>query len=156
MLNPDISYFFWIGSLYLLILTYQDFKNKMMVDDRYNFFMFGITASILTHIKRDISYLLIGICLMFAFYWFMRYVKVMGEGDIKSFSWILLGFFYILPQLILSMMTFLIVIMAIEMFVFKLLEKHTNIKNIKKTIPFFHIITSSFILTGIWHGGFGF
>ena len=41
-----LSFFAWFGTIMLIILTWQDFKNNMKVDDRRNYFMFGVSATL--------------------------------------------------------------------------------------------------------------
>lgn len=86
------SYWAWFATIYLIILTYQDYKHNMLVDDRHNWFMYGMTISLVSHIHNKLWYVfvLLGIVLLFGF--LMRKYKLLGDADVNSLGWILYGF----------------------------------------------------------------
>ncbi len=87
----NISYWAWFGTLYLIILTYQDFKHNMEIDDRKNYFMMGVTMSLISHVSQKIWYLLFLIAIITALLLFCKKYKIFGEGYISSFVLIFLG-----------------------------------------------------------------
>jgi len=48
------GYWAFFGCVYLLWLTVQDFRNNMRVDDRRNWFMMGLSVSLLSHVDVDL------------------------------------------------------------------------------------------------------
>lgn len=87
----NISYFFWLGTIYLLFLTFQDYKDGMLVDDRRNYFMMGLAVSIYTHIYSPVWYKLVLGVFIAIIYAFMRKIKAIGEADVSSLTWIFTG-----------------------------------------------------------------
>lgn len=85
------AYWAWIGTLYLIILTYQDYKRKMLVDDRLNYFMMGITFSLLSHVRRPIWYVLALIVVVLVCGYGLTKLKALGSADIKTIGWVLYG-----------------------------------------------------------------
>lgn len=92
-----ISYFAWIGTFNLIILTWQDFRNKMMIDDRKNFLMLGVAFSLISHITRPSWYILVLLGVMFGFAYFSKKSKELGAGDIHCLTWIFMGLAIINP-----------------------------------------------------------
>ncbi len=141
-----VSYWAWFGTIQLLLLTYQDYKNNMMVDDRKNFFMMGITISLLTHVRLEIWYVFA--CLFGIIFYLNRIKKwkAFGEGDINGFMWIYLGFLFINPVFF--------AIFNVIIFVFGGLYLLIKVKVHKITAPapFFPIILISFVLTNVLIG----
>lgn len=86
------SYWCFIGTIYLLILTYMDYKQLGRVDDRFNFFMMGVTLSLASHFKRSMLTILLLLAVMIALYYFFQKSKVFGEADIKTFMWLFWGY----------------------------------------------------------------
>lgn len=87
----SISYWAWFGTLYLIILTYQDFKHNKQVDERKNFFMMGITMSLISHIPQKLWYILVLLVIVITLNYFITKLKVMGEGDAQALIWIFYG-----------------------------------------------------------------
>ncbi len=87
-----VSYWAWFGLLYLCILTFQDFRNNRWVDDRHNYFMGGVTLSLVSHVDIDWTFLLIVIASIFAVSIYAHKTKFMGEGDLHAIMWVFTGF----------------------------------------------------------------
>lgn len=88
----NISYWAWFGTFYLILLAVKDYKNNMKVDDRHNYFMMGVTISLASHIKRPGWAILLIIALSIGLYFLLGATKALGSADIKTISWIFLGY----------------------------------------------------------------
>lgn len=86
------TYWAWFGSIYLFILTIKDYKNNMMVDDRHNWFMMGITISLYSHFDYGFWWIVFLLALTFALRYFLGKFKVLGIADLNSIMWMFLGF----------------------------------------------------------------
>lgn len=85
---------YWVscGILYLLILTYQDYKKNKLVDDRYNYFMMGVTFSLLSHYSQPIWYIfgLLAVSILLMVY--VSKTGILGDADSKTLFWSFFGF----------------------------------------------------------------
>lgn len=135
------TYWFWLGTTYLLILTWQDYKNKTWVDDRRNWFMLGISVSLISHVPSTLFYKL-GLALVLSIlYMFMKKVKAVGEADINSISWIFLGFglidvFYLL---------FFAAVFAVLTLIFIFLKQ--RVLRIYSPVAYYGVILLAFVFT---------
>lgn len=77
--------------MYLVILTVQDYKNFMNIDDRFNYFMTGVSVSLISHYRKPLLYMLALIAALITINLLMKKVKAWGEGDINTLSWVFLG-----------------------------------------------------------------
>lgn len=135
----DLNYFFFFGVVDLIILTYQDLKDKK-VNARYNWFMTGIVGSLIAVQHPPITYaiLLIGIAVFFN----IITKKVFAKGDKTAFSWIIAGSGLIsLPRLLLWFIFFSLY--AAVYFISK------KILHISGKTPFYPVILGSFITIAI-------
>lgn len=140
------NYWAYIGTLYLLILTYQDFKNNRDIDDRKNYFMMGITLSLISHFPTSFFYLLgliLGIVVLNILLKFTRF----GAGDISAFRWVFLGFGLLQFNYLLWFMGILLVISGIHFFI-----KNIIFKKSEAEFQFFHIILISFVVNCLMWG----
>lgn len=139
-----ISYWAWLGTIYLAILTYQDYTNDMWIDERKNYFMYGITFSLLSHVHRSIWYTLSIVVFVMIFNYFGNKLDGFGEGDIQALNWVFFGFGFLNPVwlgiyvLILSLYT------GIYLFF-----KHKVFK-VSKPTPFFSILLLAFFTGCFW------
>jgi len=141
-----VGYWGWLGLMYLTVLTYSDYKNNMRIDDRKNWFMMGVTMSLLSHLYRGILYVLVAIVIVFLLrYLFIRY-NTLGEGDINSIMWCFLGFAFIgIPNLLLfgiCLILFSAMYWLLKVAIFK----------IKAVTPFYPVILASFLVTVLLRG----
>lgn len=139
----SISYWFYLGSIYLLILTWQDYKNNMMVDDRHNSFMLGLTISLYTHVYTTTLYKLALIIILGVLYKFMRKIKPLGEADLNTFAWVFLGYGLINPVYLGIFATAFSLLTLLYLFLKNVLLKY------KDPLPFYAVILISWLLIGI-------
>jgi len=91
IISPPVGSLYWfVGSLLFLgIMAFQDFRHGR-IDDRYNFYMYGMTSTLLVFMQRPWWYyfvfIFIGI-LIFA----MLHRTRFGRGDANTLLWILPG-----------------------------------------------------------------
>jgi hypothetical protein len=141
-----IAYFAWIGTIYLLILTYKDYKNNMKVDDRHNHFMLGIAVSLLSHIMHKWYYLITLSLVCMGIFYFINKYELLGEADAKTIAWIFLGLgiinVYYLVWWSVFFIPMLLLYWHMKRFVFK----------IEKPTPFYIIILFSFVLNSLLQG----
>jgi len=81
-----------MGVINLIRLTWQDFHNNCMVDDRLNYLMLGATLMLLNNNHVGLTYLL---CLIFGANLLVQVLKarkVFGEADLTTTTWTFLGF----------------------------------------------------------------
>jgi len=142
----NIGYWAIIATIYLIILTYQDYKNKMLVDDRFNYLMMGVTFSLLSHIKRPLWFILVVFVIIILMTILFTKVKSVGAADTKTLSWLFYGFCIInISALAFYSILFLICVVlynVIKLYVFKY----------KKPTPFYPIILIPYIITAIVYG----
>jgi len=87
------SYFVWFGTLNLIWLSIQDYKNKMKIDDRKNIFMLGVAVSLISHLKGfNIWYLLALLVIIALLNKYLKQYEIIGEGDANALTWIFYGF----------------------------------------------------------------
>lgn len=150
-LTEPIDLGFWaiMGTINLLILTYQDYKHKMMVDDRKNFFMLGASVGLLFIMPLALWYKFAIIGLMVSLGFYMHRFKTLGEADIKTIGWIVLGFGMLgLWKLIAFFLVFL-VFTAIYSVI-----KYRIFKYTKLATPFYGVLLASFIVTAMVSGAY--
>jgi len=92
MMHELYTYWFFMGTLYLFYMTYQDLANKMMVDERHNYLMLGATIPLLFILQKPIWLIFAAIGIAIAIMVFAKYVKAFGEADQTSMMWIFTGF----------------------------------------------------------------
>lgn len=141
------SYWTGIGIFYLVILTYKDLKNKMIVDDRKNYFMMGLSLSLISHVTRHLWYVLIAVGVVVALNIFLNKYKVIGGADVSTLTWIIYGFAVINPY---NLLIFGFIFSIITL----LYHGIKRLYGIKKPSPFYPVILLSFILavyiTGVY------
>jgi hypothetical protein len=134
----------WFGTLYLLRLTWQDFKS-MKVDDRYNWFMMGLSISMVSVYQHKWYYIIALAIFLVLVIILLNTIKVFGAGDTSAITWLVMGFGIINVWLL----AWFVAVFIIISLVYGALKK-TLIKT-NKPLPFFPVILISFILfTIIW------
>lgn len=139
ILDFNYSYWAWFGTLYLILLTWQDFKNNRKVDDRRNFFMMGITVSLITHIPSSIWYKLALFAFVIVLNKYGARIKAFGKADINSFTWIFLGLGFIS---VFKLFWFLVIFAAIIL-LYMMLKQY--IFKIKEPTAFYGVILAAFV-----------
>lgn len=126
VLNLDTNYWAWIGTIYLLWLTYMDYKNNMNIDERKNFMMLGVSLSVVAWFDHQIWYLLALTFFLVLFYWLANKYNVFGGADITSLSWIFLGYGLFSPYYLLWFVIFFAAAtwayLGVKMYIFKRTE----------------------------------
>lgn len=136
----------FIGTIYLCILTWQDYKRNMRVDDRKNYFMIGFTVALIGFITRPVWYLLVIFGMILLIRWLYTKYNVMGGGDINSIMWIYYGFAVLgWNYLFLFLVVFLF--MNVVYYVIKL-----GIIRYRGVMPYYPILLLSFVLTCLLKG----
>lgn len=136
------TYWAFFGTIYLLILTYQDLRHNMMIDDRKNFFMMGLSVSLLSHMNSiGIFYLLLTIVLIIFSNWFLKKSKILGDGDVSALNWMLYGFVLISPIVTIWFCIIWVVVTMLDGFIKRF------IAGISGKLPYFQVLLISFVLT---------
>lgn len=137
----DVSYWAFIGTIILIILTWQDYRKNNIIDDRKNYLMMGVTISLISHISRPIWYLFFLLVLVIVFNTLLKKNKTLASGDISALSWIVYGFGIIY---ILNLAWFLVVFglatliyQSAKIYIFKY----------KKPTPYYGVILICFVFT---------
>ncbi len=141
----NYNYWIWLGTFYLIILSVQDFR-EMTIDDRKNWFMMGITISILTHLPHSIWYILLCVILVVLWSIALKKFKVVEEGDVNSLAWVYLGFTFISLTAAISFLLILFMLTLIHGFFKAVVFKY------KLPTPFFYVILTAFILNNLLWG----
>jgi len=157
-MNPALNYWFFFGTFFLIILTYQDFKNKRVVDDRSNYVMMGLSLSLLSHLDVGILLLLSVLVVSFVLRFFLKKFSLVGESDANALAWIFYGLGLISVFKLVWFFFFFSIITAayfgLSKLYVKLLEKHQKRKIDKVFLPFYHVILLSFVLSALLFGAY--
>lgn len=135
-----------LGIFYLILLTYQDFKHNMLVDDRYNYFMMGATLMLSIYLKLSIWFILGVIAITIVLNIMLQKFALLAMGDTHSLIWLISGFGYIGTPLI-TFMVVLTICYVLNALLLKAIFK--AYKTDPKPMPFFHIILISTIVTAL-------
>lgn len=143
ILQIDIGYWAFFGTIYLIIMTYQDFKQNRLIDDRHNYFLMGLSISLLSHFQRSFWYILSLALLIVIFSIITRKYNLLGEGDISALRWIIIGLAIISPYVLM----YFLGIFAVLSLLYVLLLKYVFRK---PDAPFFNVLLGSFIIISVW------
>ena len=147
MATNAVTYWAFIGTIYLIILSYQDIKNNRWVDDRKNYFMMGISFALITHFKHNFWYLLSIIGVIIIFNVVMTKYSVMGKADISTLTWVLYGFSIINYWALLAWVLILIVLTLLYVG-----AKKKFFNKAGNEVPYYPVLLSAFVLTCyLWH-----
>lgn len=135
------SYFTFFAITSLLMFTYQDLKNKMIVDDRRNAFMMGISISLFSHFNHKFIYIAALVIFGIVINVLMNKIRAFGGADNDTLTWLLLGMGIINALYNLFFLINLTIITA-GFFLFKI-----KIFKIKGYVPYYPVILCAFILT---------
>jgi len=142
------SYWAFFGIVQLVLLTYKDFKNNMNVDDRHNWFMLGISVSLLSHFNHGFLYCLsVMVVSLFAGY-MIKKINVLGDADVSSITWIFIGLAILN---IYALLWFFIIFLTITL-IYWTIKKY--ILRIKFPTPFYLVILISFLINSFMWGLF--
>lgn len=139
----NIAYWFWIGTLYLIILTYQDYKDNRIVDDRRNYFMMGLSISLMSHVYTRLIYKVILTLVVVGLQYALKKIKELGHADIHSITWIFIGFGLLSAYHLL----FFVVVFSILALVFVFFKNH--VFKMPYPVQFYGVILLSYVFTSI-------
>lgn len=143
----NLSYWAFIGTFYLIILSYMDIKSKKnLVDERHNYMMYGITLTLLFILHKPFWLILVIILITVLFGMFIKKTKVLGEADIQSLNWIFTGLGFIN---IWKLAFFCIIFIAVIL-IYNGIKKY--LLKIDKPTPFYPVILITFILSCYFFG----
>lgn len=145
MIDPVFSYWFWFSVINLVYLTWQDYANKTLVDDRKNWFMLGITVSLYSHVNLSLWYILGLIFTSVILFMYMNKIKALGEADTNTLSWLFLGLGFINVYYLIYFFTVLFALTLVYFIMYKLIQY-------KGKPQYYGVILTSFILFWLWVG----
>lgn len=139
-------YWAYFGTLYLIIMTFQDLFNNMTIDDRRNWFMMGATIALISHLGRPFwYYLLVGLLVFIMISLFNKY-NTLAKGDTSALTWIFIGFgFLSISHFIIFSINFLLILILWATI-------KNGVFNYKEKVAFFPVILVSFI-SACWFTG---
>ncbi len=135
------SYWSFLGTFYLMFLTYQDYTKNRMVDDRKNYFMLGLSISVLSHVYTSLWYKLGLTASIILLNIILRKYKPVGQADINTISWVFLGL-GLMHYTYVIMFTLIFLTLATLFYVLK-----TYLFKYKENIAFYGVILISFVLS---------
>lgn len=135
--------FYWVflGVVYLVWMTVQDYRNGMLIDDRKNYFMFGLSISLLSHFSRPFWYVLVVFAVTVGLGFLLARVKGFGRGDVNAVSWAFWGF-GIIGLFEVAFYGVSLIFCSLVYHFFKL-----KVFKVDKPTPFFGVLLICFILT---------
>lgn len=140
----------WFGAFQLLLLTIQDYRNNMMIDDRKNYFMMGMSISLLMVFPQPWFYLLPLIVVALGLRIYLGKKRVMGAGDLNALFWIFYGFGIIN---FMALLTY-VILLGCAAAGFGIIKHH--LLGIKKPSPFMIVIFLSFVVANLVLGHYSF
>lgn len=143
-----VSYWVWIGSLQLIYMSWKDLRNNMMVDDRHNWFMMGLSVSLISHVNVKITYLVVLVISVIIIMFVFKISKTLGSADVKSLMWISYGFGLMNPTFLLWFFVWLAGLILIYFGVKTLYLKIPK----EKPTPFFMVILFAFMINAVVFG----
>lgn len=135
------------GIINLAWLCYQDFKNKMIVDTRKNYFMFGCTTALgfFLSTKWWIPLLLL-VLTFFIMYLMKKYVTSLGGADQETLCWMYPGIGLFSPVLMFCTAVIQVFLTLLQTFVtYKLFGTE------KKDYPYYHVLLGTFIISFVFY-----
>lgn len=145
----SIGYWAFFGTMFLIIMTYQDFKHNKEIDERYNYIMYGLSLSLLSHFSRPFWYILVVLLVIIILSYILKKYDIVGEGDIQSFGWIIYGFALIHFSVLVWFFIYFIIINVVY-YTLKL-----KVFNIRKRTPYYIIILLVYFLPALHMELFG-
>lgn len=130
-----------LGILNLLRLTWQDIKNNMMVDDRYNYFMMGASIMLLSIFKHTIGYIIGVIFTILILSQIISRKKLLGRADANTVLWSFVGWAYIGLQWLLFYATALVIVITATVSFHRLMYK------VNRPMPMYHAFLIAFVVT---------
>lgn len=95
-LFPSVTYWTYLGTIYLIIFLYLEIKKKSYSQStNKNYFMSGLSVSLISHFYNNIWYLLVGIILITVIH--IIHSRFLSAPIANSLLWVLMGFMIIGP-----------------------------------------------------------
>lgn len=140
----EFHFFAWFGTVSLILLSWQDFKNNRIIDDRRNFFMFGVAAVIPMLLGLSFWFVLIHLIIIFVLrHYVIKYgIKFgfLGGGDISALFWAIMGLgwfgFFVLGVYFIYLFGLTAVYYGVK-----------KIMKIENATPFMIVLLCAFVLT---------
>lgn len=129
-----------LGLFDLILLTYQDFKNKMWVDDRLNYFMTGLSISLLETYPNSFLKIVILTVVTVALNIFIKKLKLLGEADANTISWLFWGLGFINIIALAYFMLWVAAFTVVQYIIKRLIIK-ANVR-----VPYYPVILVSFVI----------
>lgn len=134
-------YWIFLGTIYLVWLTVQDYRNKMKVDDRKNFFMLGASLALFALLSRPFWWLFALLVVTFFLNIVMARINGFGRGDVNTFSWIFWGFGIVGFDVLIFFSVVFVVLTLLYHFFKNVVFRY------EKPTPFFMVFLLSWCLT---------
>ena len=145
----ELYFFAWFGTVSLVLLSWQDFRNNRIIDDRRNFFMFGVSAVIPALLGLGLIPILLHILIIFILrHYVIKYgVKFgfLGGGDISALFWAIMGLSWFGYFVLGAYFGYLFLLTGVYYGVKKIMK-------IKQPTPFMIVLLCSFVLTCVSFG----
>lgn len=135
-----------LASLYLIILTVQDFRT-LYVDSKYNYIMVGVALSMIAYAGRGLLYLLLIVVSVVFFNYFGKKTGAFGKGDFSAFNWLFLGLALITPVALAWYIVSLVALGLLYTVAKKLVAKKRGVLAADYPLPFYPVILGAWILT---------
>lgn len=142
-------YWAWFGAFNLLLMFLSDHKN-MFVDDRKNWFMLGLSISLLQVNPRPLWWVALLLISVYIWRWYISKKGVFGDGDVNALAWMFLGFAIIG----LSWLFFFVVVFAVLTAVYLFVKESLFKISPERPTPFFSVLFLSFVFVCIVAGLF--
>lgn len=144
-------YWALFGLIYLVRLSYQDIKNRM-IDDRFNYLMIGATLPLYFIYQPNWWwFLLVMVMSLFLSYLFSKY-RVFGSGDIKTVFWTFTGFGIIGIDILKTYAIIFTILYVVFLGTIKIIDKVYIIVDLPR-LPALPLFLISFITTCSIHYG---
>jgi len=131
----------FLGTIYLFILTWQENRNKLKIDARKNYFMMGLSLSLIAYLPRSIWYILGVLAMSFTYNYVCNRYRLLKPDDVSTSVWILYGFAYIN---IVALGLFVLVLGVLGL-IYRYIKR--NVYSLNRKAPYYSVIAASFVLT---------
>ena len=127
------------GTFALILLTWQDYRNKMVVDDRRNWFMMGLSLGLIYIFRHSLWYMVLVAGLAIGLRIIFLITRPFGEADVNTFFWTFLGFGFINIGFLVWYLVILLGLTAIFSLFKRLFFRH------KGKMPYYGVLLLSFV-----------
>ena len=142
------GYWALLGTVYLIFMTWQDLTHNMMVDDRYNFLMLGLTVSLYSHFHWGLVYSLSLFAIVLTMSWLLSRFHIVGDADVSTVRWVFWGFGIISPFIVVYWLVALVLCWTVWVATRVIILKAPAYTR----LPFYPVLLSSFFLANFMFG----